>query len=105
MRCDVRVWKRIRKRLIERGKLYVYTNYLRNERADREVEACLNRIKAAAEAGLASAAKREENRKIINGSSVGRPVQQPTPTSTNLSSLLPSAANPGGTAMRKIAAA
>lgn len=59
LRCDVRVWKRIRTSLIEKEKLYLNGGKLRNARADKEVDAALLRVRSAAQAGLASAAKRE----------------------------------------------
>lgn len=85
LRVDVRVWRRIRARLLVLGKLYLHAGSLRNERADREVDAALHRVASAAQAGLASAAKRESDRKIINGlasTSVERTSQLPTPTPT-----------------------
>lgn len=51
LRIDVRRWLRIRKRLIEKGKLYPYAGELHNERADIEVQETLKRIAQAAEAG------------------------------------------------------
>jgi uncharacterized protein YdaU (DUF1376 family) len=47
---DVRRWMRIRKRLIERGKIYIYKNELHNERADIEVEKILKKIAQTAQA-------------------------------------------------------
>jgi uncharacterized protein YdaU (DUF1376 family) len=87
LRVDVRVWKRIRRRLLDLGKLYVYAGTLRNERADREVHEATRRIAIAAQAGLASACKREAVRKIINSltaTPVERTSQPPTPTPTNI---------------------
>lgn len=84
-RCDVRVWKRIRARLLELGKLYLHAGQLRNERADREVDAALRRIASAAQAGLASAAiqgVRASNRNDLASTPVQRPLQLSTPTST-----------------------
>ena len=37
MNCDVRIWRRVRARLLSLGKLYVRDGCLRNERADNEV--------------------------------------------------------------------
>jgi uncharacterized protein YdaU (DUF1376 family) len=37
LNCTPRTWKRIKARLLELGKLYVYAGCLRNERADVEV--------------------------------------------------------------------
>lgn len=58
LRCDVRVWKRIRARLIGLGKLYIKDGSLRNERADAEVDRALHRVVSASDAGKASARKR-----------------------------------------------
>lgn len=58
MRCDVRVWRRIRRRLMDLGKLYVHGGHLHNARADDEINYALGRIANARAAGLASAAKR-----------------------------------------------
>ena len=60
MRCDVRIWKRIRGRLIDLGKLYIEDGYVRNKVSDKEVADASCRIDAAREAGAASAAKRKE---------------------------------------------
>ena len=64
---DLRVWKRIRQRLIDLGKLYVKEGSLRNERADHEVLDALHRGLSAAEAGRVSAAKRGYGIRKING--------------------------------------
>jgi uncharacterized protein YdaU (DUF1376 family) len=58
MRCDVRVWRRIRKRLVNLGKLYVEDGTLHNKRADRELLDAARRIGSAMQAGIASGAKR-----------------------------------------------
>jgi len=58
LRCDVRVWKRIRQDLLDANKLYLNGNTLRNRRADHEVGEARHRMNMAAKAGLASAAKR-----------------------------------------------
>jgi uncharacterized protein YdaU (DUF1376 family) len=55
LRVDVRVWKRIKARLIERQKLYVADGMLRNRRADAEILMALSRAASAREAGRASA--------------------------------------------------
>src|SRR5262249_32860591 len=65
LRVDVRIWRRIRARLLDRGKLYVNGPNLRNERADREVAAVLERIRNAAQAGLRSAEKRSADIKLM----------------------------------------
>jgi len=90
LRVDVRVWRRIRKQLLDLEKLYRRGQSLRNARADREVEEALDRVRSAAEAGLASAAKRVERRNIINGlgSTIAeRLFQLSTTTKKNLTSL------------------
>lgn len=58
LRCDIRVWKRIRKRLLDLGKLYLAGDALRNSRADRESTEALHRVVSAAEAGRSSGRKR-----------------------------------------------
>lgn len=60
LRCDVRVWRRIRTRLLDLGKLYVADGQLRNSRADAEVDRGLSRLASASDAGKASAAKRQQ---------------------------------------------
>jgi len=47
LRCDVRVWKRIRARLIDLKKLYLQDGVLRNSRADAEVDEALSRVLSA----------------------------------------------------------
>lgn len=49
LRCDVRVWKRIRCTLIDREKLYVSDGRLRNRRADDEIANALSKAVATAE--------------------------------------------------------
>lgn len=58
MRVDVRVWRRIKARLIALRKLRVEGGFLRNGRADVEVDKALLRVLSAADAGRASASKR-----------------------------------------------
>src|SRR5689334_11258466 len=50
LHVDVRVWKRIKKRLLDLGKLYLHAGAIRNERADREVLDALDRVASAARA-------------------------------------------------------
>ena len=57
LRVDVRVWRRIRRRLIDGGKLYANGPTLRNARADREVDAAQHRYLSAAEAARIKHAK------------------------------------------------
>ncbi len=82
LRCDVRVWKRIRERLLSLGKLYKVGGKLRNERCDLEVDRANSRLNCSIQAGLSSAAKRSDVKSIINGlapNGVERTLQQPTP--------------------------
>lgn len=60
LRVDVRVWKRIRQRLVDLGKLYVESGLIRNRRADAEVLKGLSRVASAQEAGRASGASRAD---------------------------------------------
>jgi uncharacterized protein YdaU (DUF1376 family) len=81
LHVDVRIWKRIRQRLIHSEKLYTHGGSLRNERADQEVLAALDRHRSAAEAGLASASSRGYGVRKINGmqpTSVERVLELPT---------------------------
>jgi len=43
MNCDRRIWRRVRARLLDLGKLYVRDGCLRNERADDEVRSAKSR--------------------------------------------------------------
>lgn len=44
LRVDIRRWRRIRKRLIEKGKLYPYAGELHNRKADEIIEMALKRL-------------------------------------------------------------
>lgn len=66
-KCDLRVWRRIKQRLIGLGKLYVEGGKLRNERADRGVDEALHRVTSAADAGRASGRKRVAKSNGDNG--------------------------------------
>lgn len=81
LRCDVRVWRRIRKHLLDLGKLYLMGQNLRNPRADTEVAAAQHRVLLAAEAGRRSAASKAGQLRVLKGlapRSVERVVQLPT---------------------------
>lgn len=60
LRVDVRVWKRIKATLIDRGKLFIKDGMLRNERADDEVLRALSRVASAKDAGIASARSKRD---------------------------------------------
>jgi uncharacterized protein YdaU (DUF1376 family) len=65
LRVDVRVWRRLRLRLLKLEKLYVNGEQLRNERADRVVPAVLERIRKNAQNGLKSAEKRSADIRLL----------------------------------------
>ena len=93
LNVDVRVWKRIRQRLLTLNKLYPQGAMLRNEKADKEVLAALHRVASAAEAGMASAVARGYGVRKINGmqpTTVQRALELPTPTKRDSSYLLQS---------------
>lgn len=59
--CDIRVWRRLRARLIEMDKLYVDGPFVRNARCDKEVTSALASLKQKRTAGLSSAEKRRKS--------------------------------------------
>lgn len=63
---DMRVWRRIKKSLIQRGKLYIADGQIRNSRADAVVLEALARVVSAADAGRASAARKVAKSKGIS---------------------------------------
>jgi uncharacterized protein YdaU (DUF1376 family) len=82
LKCDVRIWTRIRQVLLEQNKLYLCGTTLRNGRADHEIEEARRRINLAAKAGLASAAKRRAIANATNeiiSTDVEPPFQPSTP--------------------------
>jgi hypothetical protein len=64
--CDRRPWRRLRARLIELGRIYAVDGTLRNPRADREVEAALDRHAIAQAAGVASGKSRALGLRSLN---------------------------------------
>src|SRR5262245_58200962 len=83
LRVDPRIWRRLRKRLLSTGKIYIHAGCIRNERADEEVAKALHRVAVAAEAGIASARSRGYGVKEINGmqaTTVQRALELPTTT-------------------------
>lgn len=66
MRCDVRVWRRLRTRLLDAGKLHVEDGFLRNIDATSETLRGVGRVLSAAEAGRKSAATRKENNDLAS---------------------------------------
>jgi uncharacterized protein YdaU (DUF1376 family) len=79
LRVDVRVWRRIRTRLVELGKLQIDdAGSLVNDRATSEVDAALCRAVSASDAGKVSAQKRNAAKSKNNGlaaTDVQRPLQ------------------------------
>ena len=70
LRVDLRVWRRLRKRLVGLGKLYEKDGNLRNSRADREVDEGLLRVLSAREAGRASGVSRHrKSDAVLNNNS------------------------------------
>lgn len=82
LNTNLRVWKRVRLRLIELGKLYVSAGCLRNPKADEEVHEALARVASAAEAATKRWATYNEIKKLGHA-----PAMLPTPTPTNLTYL------------------
>jgi hypothetical protein len=64
--CNRRPWRRLRARLIELGRIYAVDGTLRNARADREVEAALERRSIAQAGGLASGKSRALGLRSLN---------------------------------------
>jgi hypothetical protein len=64
---DVRVWKRIREKLIAEKKLYVNGSTLRNARADWEIDAALHKGLQRRDAALSKGPKSGVDSKIIKG--------------------------------------
>lgn len=76
LRCDVRVWKRIKRRLFDLGKLFANDGKLRNPKADVVIGKALSVSTSAALAGIASGESRRAKSIIINN--LGRTnVQRP----------------------------
>jgi uncharacterized protein YdaU (DUF1376 family) len=91
MRCDLRVWRRIKSRLLDLNKLYVDGEFLRNSAADKAVGDALHRIECARDAGQASAAKRlgqSSDNSDLAPTAVERPPELPTSKVTTKSSSL-----------------
>lgn len=63
LHCDLRVWRRVRRRLMDLGKLYIHGGNLRNARADDEINYALARIAKTKAAGLLGAETRRQQRR------------------------------------------
>lgn len=66
MHCDIRIWRRVRRRLMDLGKLYIHAGNLHNVRADDEINYALGRIAKTRLVGLKGA----ETRKLQKRTSV-----------------------------------
>src|SRR4051812_37288464 len=75
MRCDIRVWRRLKSRLIQLDKIRIADGFITNLRATSEVDEALHRVEAASEAGRASAAKRASDSRTYSNL-VSTPVQR-----------------------------
>jgi uncharacterized protein YdaU (DUF1376 family) len=79
MRTSTRVWRRIRKRLLDLGKLYVEGESLRNQKADEEVEFAQSLAQTRANAGRIAARKRWANYNKNKDLAIGQPMRDPMP--------------------------
>lgn len=64
MRVYPKTWRRLRRRLMDLGKLYVHGGCLHNGRADNEIPYALGRIAQTKLAGIKSGEERRQRRKI-----------------------------------------
>lgn len=85
LKCNTRTWKRIRARLIDLEKLYVYNGCLHNERADDEITKAQRMIKLCTEA----AGKRWATYNQIKALSDGYPMQPTTRLSKSSANTVP----------------
>jgi uncharacterized protein YdaU (DUF1376 family) len=63
--CDIRVWRRVRRRLLDLGKLYVHGGNLHNGRADEELYAALQRLSGAATSAVLLREVRRKSKKTL----------------------------------------
>lgn len=82
MRVDIRIWKRLRARLLDCGKIYIHAGTIRNQRADTEVLTALDRVTSATEAANKRWATYNEIKRIEDAKAM-----LPTTTTTKLSFL------------------
>lgn len=73
MRCDIRVWKRIKERLISLGKLQTSDGLLTNLRATSEVSAALHASEAGRDHANRMWADRRGNKDLADGTPDGTP--------------------------------
>jgi uncharacterized protein YdaU (DUF1376 family) len=88
---SARVWKRIRLKLLDKGKLYVSGGYLRNERADEEIK----KYQTFLQTSILSASKRWATYNEIKRLTNGYPMQPTTRKKESLSAnIVPIAKRP-----------
>lgn len=83
LKCDMRVWKRIKSRLLEMGKIGIESGVMTNMRASSEIDEALGRVASVSEASRIKGIKSGLARKKINGlnGTVTEPRSNtPTPT-------------------------
>jgi len=76
--CDIRVYRRVKKSLIEAGKIYIEAGCIHNSTADEVVVECLDRVESSRNAALAKHKKAKaenEDRGLATGiaNGVGKP--------------------------------
>ncbi len=76
MSVDVRVWRRLKQRLIDLGKLYIEDGLIHNDKADAVVLEALARVGSARDAGLSSGRTRaiKSGNSSAKNSNLGRTV-------------------------------
>jgi uncharacterized protein YdaU (DUF1376 family) len=85
MRCDLRVWRRIKNRLVELGKIELSGGLVTNFRATSEVDEALGRVASVSEVNRIKGIKSGIARRKINGltePTVEPKMNTPTPTPT-----------------------
>lgn len=80
LNCDPRIWRRLKARLLELGKIYMHAGAIRNERADNETNSALTRVRLAAEAATKRWAVYNEIKRLSHAGGM-----LPTTTKINLS--------------------
>lgn len=67
MHCDIRVWRRIRIRLLVAGKIYTENGKIHNKRADKEAHEAIARMEATSQLNASKGRKSGEVRSRYNG--------------------------------------
>jgi uncharacterized protein YdaU (DUF1376 family) len=90
LRCDVRVWKRLRAALIVAGKITIEDGFIRNLRATSEIDECVSWLQECASNGVKSGISRRKNKRLNEA-----PLEPSTTTSTS-TTIIPPIAPQGG---------